>query len=228
MAKIAEGAATAQPDYARLTAAIASPGRPAAPRPVPPQRAACLEIAAAFAAAESVLENFEVLDADFARSTDAVVSRLKPSVAVKSSNAPSFPTSTRCRAGRRERLLLESVAREIRTNLGAIEQTLDAFFRDTSRQATLAALDEPIRQIRGRCWCSARTAPTPCWMNAPRPSAASPEPGFAVQPGDFGPVAKKLSALGYFVAQLQSGAADIDAIPRTTRYRATEETGAGH
>ncbi|MCF8179399.1 MAG: Hpt domain-containing protein, partial [Sulfuritalea sp.] len=38
------------------------------------------------------------------------------------------------------------------------------------------------------------------------------EPGFVAQAGDFEEVARKLSALGFFAAQLQGGSADIDAI----------------
>jgi chemosensory pili system protein ChpA (sensor histidine kinase/response regulator) len=38
------------------------------------------------------------------------------------------------------------------------------------------------------------------------------QPGFTAQAGEFEDVAKKLSALGFFVTQLQGGAADIDTI----------------
>ena len=213
VAKIAEeGAATAQPDYARLTAAILGQADQLRRDPSRHNEPLALEMATALLLAESVLENFESLDADFARSADAVVSRLEAVSRGEELEMLELPHLDAMSRRAQERLLLESVAREIRTNLGAIEQTLDAFFRDTSRQATLAALDEPIRQIQGALLVLGQDRANAVLDECAKAIRRFAEPGFAVQPGDFEDVAKKLSALGFFVAQLQSGTADIDAI----------------
>ncbi len=169
-------------------------------------------MATALLLAESVLENFQSLDDDFTRSTDAVVSRLDAVGRGEELGMLDLPHLDAMSRRAQERLLHESVAREIHSNLGAIEQTLDAFFRDPSRQSTLAALKQPIRQIQGALLVlgqnRANAVLTECALAIERFA----EPGFTAHAGDFEDVAKKLSALGFFVAQLQGGDADIDAL----------------
>ncbi|MCE9570502.1 MAG: Hpt domain-containing protein, partial [Rhodocyclales bacterium] len=212
-AKIAEeGAATGQPDYARLTAAILEQTDLLRRDPSRHNESMALEMATSLLLAESALENFQSLDADFARSADAVVSRLGALGRGEELGLLELPHLDAMSRRAQERLLLESVAREIRTNLGAIEQTLDAFFRDTSRQATLAALKQPIQQIQGALLVLGQDRANDVLAGCARAIEQFAEPGFAAQAGDFEDVARKLSALGFFVAQLQSGTADIDAI----------------
>ena len=212
-AKIAEeGAATGQPDYARLTAAILEETNLLRHDPTRHNEGVALEIATALLLAESALENFQSLDADFARSADAVAGRLAALGRGEELGMMELPHLDAMSRRAQERLLLESVAREIRSNLGAIEQTLDAFFRDTSRQATLAALSQPIRQIQGALMVLGQDRANAILTECALAIEHFAEPGFTAQAGDFEDVAKKLSALGFFVAQLQGGAADIDAI----------------
>ena len=212
-AKIAEvGAATGQPDYARLTAAILEQTDQLRRDPTRHNEAVALEIATALLLAESALENFQSLDADFAHSTTAVVERLAALGRGEELGMMDLPHLDAMSRRAQERLLLESVAREIRSNLGAIEQTLDAFFRDTSRQATLAALQQPIRQIQGALLVLGQDRANAVLAECARAIDSFAVPGFAPKAGDFEDVAKKLSALGFFVAQLQGGTADIDAI----------------
>ena len=212
-AKIAEeGTATGQPDYARLTAAILEQTDQLRRDPTRHNETMGLEVATALLLAESALENFQSLDADFTQSTKAVVERLAALGRGEELGMMDLPHLDAMSRRAQERLLLESVAREIRSNLGTIEQTLDAFFRDTTRQATLEALQQPIRQIQGALLVlgqdRANAVLAEC-ANAIKSFAAA---GFKPQAGDFEDVAKKLSALGFFVAQLQGGVADIDAI----------------
>ena len=212
-AKIAEeGAATGQPDYARLTATILEQTDQLRRDPTRHNDAVGLEIATALLLAESALENIQSLDADFARSADAVVSRLAALGRGEEVGTLELPHLDAMSRRAQERLLLESVAREIRSNLGAIEQTLDAFFRDTSRQATLPALKQPIRQIQGALLVLGQDRANVILGECAQAIENFAEAGFTPQAGDFEDVAKKLSALGFFVAQLQSGGADIDAI----------------
>ncbi|MDP3513194.1 MAG: Hpt domain-containing protein [Sulfuritalea sp.] len=212
-AKIAEeGAATGQPDYTRLTAAILEQTDQLRRDPTRHNESMALEIATALLLAESALENFQSLDADFAHSTRAVVERLAALGRGEELGMLDLPHLDAMSRRAQERLLLESVAREIRTNLGTIEQTLDAFFRDTSRQATLQALQQPIRQIQGALLVLGQDRANDILAECARAIEGFAAAGFTPQPGDFEDVAKKLSALGFFVTQLQGGAADIDAI----------------
>ena len=212
-AKIAEeGAATGQPDYARLTAAILQQTDQLRRDPTRHNDVMALEMATALLLAESALENFQTLDADFTHSTDTVVSRLAALGRGEELGMMELPHLDAMSRRAQERLLLESVAREIRSNLGAIETTLDAYFRDNSRQATLATIKQPVRQIQGALMVLGQDRANAVLGECAQAVEHFAEPGFKPQAGDFEEVAKKLSALGFFVAQLQGGAADIDAI----------------
>ena len=212
-AKIAEeGAATGQPDYVRLTAAILQQTDQLRRDPARHNDVMALEIATALVLAESALENFQSLDAEFAHSTDVVVNRLAALGRGEELGLMELPHLDAMSRRAQERLLLESVAREIRSNLGAIETTLDAYFRDTSRQATLATVAQPIRQIQGALMVLGQDRANTVLGECAHEIGRFAEPGFTPQAGDFEEVAKKLSALGFFVTQLQGGAADIDAI----------------
>ena len=139
-AKIAEeGAATGQPDYARLTAAILEQTDQLRRDPARHNEVLALEIATALVLAESALENFQSLDAEFAHATEIVVNRLAALGRGEELGMMDLPHLDAMSRRAQERLLLASVAREIRSNLGAIETTLDAYFRDTSRQAAQTA-----------------------------------------------------------------------------------------
>ncbi len=205
-----EGTATGQPDFARLTAVILEQTDWLRRDPARHNEVMGLEMATALLLAESALENFQSLDADFARSADAVVRRLAALRGGEELDMLEMPHLDSMSRRTQERHLLESVAREIRTNLGVIEQTLDDFFRDTSRQATLAALQQPIRQIQGALLVLGHDRANAVLGECAQAIENFADPGFTPQSGDFEDVAQKLSALGFFVAQLQSGTADID------------------
>ncbi len=212
-AKIAEeGTATGQADYLRLTAAILELADQLRRDPSRHNEIMAIEIATALLLAESALENFQSLDAEFAHSTDTVVERLAAVGRGEELGMLDLPHLDAMSRRAQERLLLESVAREIRSNLGAIETTLDAFFRDPTRQSTLAPLQQPIRQIQGALLVLGQDRANAVLTECASAIERFALPGFAAQPGEFEDVAKKLSALGFFVAQLQGGAADIDAI----------------
>jgi len=212
-AKIAEeGAATGQPDYARLTTAILEQTDQLRRDPTRHNETMALEIATALLLAESALENLQSLDDDFAHSADTVVNRLTALGRGEELGTLELPHLDAMSRRAQERLLLESVAREIRSNLGVIELTLDAFFRDPSRQATLAALGQPMRQIQGALSVLGQDRANAVLGECQRAIEHFAETGFTAQAGDFEDVARKLSALGFFVAQLQSGTADIDSI----------------
>ncbi len=211
--KIAEeGKATGQADYQRLTAAILDIADHLRRDPSRHNEILALEMATALLLAESALENFQSLDADFAHSADAVAERLAAVERGEELGMLELPHLDAMSRRAQERLLLESVAREIKTNLGAIETALDAFFRDSSKQAALAPLQTPIRQIQGALMVLGQDRASEVLSECAAAVTRFSQPGFTAQSGEFEDVAKKLSALGFFVTQLQGGSADIDAI----------------
>jgi chemosensory pili system protein ChpA (sensor histidine kinase/response regulator) len=226
VAKIAEeGAATGQSDYTRLTAAILEQTDQLRRDPSRHNEALALEIATALVLAESALENFQSLDAEFTDATEIVVDRLAALGRGEELGMMDLPHLDAMSRRAQERLLLESVAREIRANLGAIETTLDAYFRDTSRHGTLAGVAQPIRQVQGALMVLGQDRANAVLSECAQEIERFAAPGFTPQANDFENVAKKLSALGFFVTQLQSGAADIDAIltPPPVAKRVHEE-----
>ncbi len=212
-AKIAEeGKATGQADYQRLTAAVLEIADHLRRDPSRHNDILALEMATALLLAESALENFQSLDADFTHSVDAVVERLAAVERGEELGMLDLPHLDAMSRRAQERLLLESVAREIKSNLGTIETALDAFFRDSSKQAALPALQAPIRQIQGALLVLGQDRANQVLAECAAAIERFAQAGFTVQTGEFEDVAKKLSALGFFVTQLQGGGADIDAI----------------
>ena len=108
-----------------------------------------LEVATALLLADSALENFDRLDADFDSQAMAIAERL--AALLRGDQLAAFETPQLDAISQRaqERLLLSTVAREITSNLGTVEQTLDTFFRDVTKQPTLAALSKPLKQVEG-------------------------------------------------------------------------------
>ncbi|PKO84731.1 MAG: hybrid sensor histidine kinase/response regulator [Betaproteobacteria bacterium HGW-Betaproteobacteria-11] len=211
--KIAEEAAlTQQAAYIRLAESICRQADLLRRDPTRHNETLALEMATALLLAEAALDNFSTLDADFAQLTDIVSGRLDALSRGETLSTLELPHLDAMSRKAQERLLIESVAREIRTNLGAIEQTLDAFFRDPSRQATLAALQQPIRQIQGALAVLGESRAVDVLAECAAAIGHFAEPEVVPQPGEFEDVAQKLAALGFFVEQLQHGAADIDAI----------------
>src|SRR5258706_13464456 len=109
--------------------------------------ALAMEYATGLLLAESAIENFASLSADFPRQVEAMIARLD--AAQENRPAPAAPMLDEMARRAQERLLLAQVAREIQANLRHMEQVLDAFFRDHEKRADLATLAQDTRQITG-------------------------------------------------------------------------------
>ncbi len=109
--------------------------------------ALAMEYATGLLLAESAIENFASLSADFPRQVEAMIARLD--AAQENRPAPPAPMLDEMARRAQERLLLAQVAREIQANLRHMEQVLDAFFRDHEKRADLATLAQDTRQIMG-------------------------------------------------------------------------------
>ncbi len=110
--------------------------------------------------------------------------------------------------------LVNRVAAEIQANLGAIEQVLDAYFRDSRRRPELAALERPLQQVLGAFEMlgelRARDALAGCAQSIRRLE----EPDYVARSEDFESIAQTLSGLGFYLEGLLLGEGDFDAAMR--------------
>jgi len=140
-----KSAAIGDASLSTLTAALASRLDKLATGAIPD--ALAMEYATGLLLAESAIENFASLSADFPRQVEAMIARLD--AAQENRPAPPAPMLDEMARRAQERLLLAQVAREIQANLRHMEQVLDAFFRDHEKRADLATLAQDTRQIMG-------------------------------------------------------------------------------
>jgi len=173
--------------------------------------AVAMEVATALLLIENAIENFGRLGDEFAQQVALMRSRLQGCMQGKMPEgaAPMLDEMSR-RA--QERLLMTQVVGEIQASLRAVEQALDAFFRDSSTRGELAALDKPVRQVLGALTMlnedRAAAALSTCAAEIQRFASSDYAPAQA----DFERVAGTLSGIGFYVDALQHGKADFDAI----------------
>jgi chemosensory pili system protein ChpA (sensor histidine kinase/response regulator) len=201
-----------QADFARLAAALAAYANQVRKDPLRHGEASALEVATALLLAESALENFAALGAEFAHQTDVICARLDALARGETVPQGEIPHLDEMSRRAQERRLMSTVAKEILVNLGVVEQTLDAFFRDPTRTAELAGLTRHIGQIEGALAVLGQERALAVLHEAALGIRKFTQEGYTPDQADFEAVASKLSALGFFVEKLQSGAADIDAI----------------
>ncbi|MBK6632362.1 MAG: Hpt domain-containing protein [Betaproteobacteria bacterium] len=197
---------------AHLVAGVAEAAQWLRKDPLKQNDTMAMEVATALLLAENALENYEQLGEDFPQQVAIVIDRLGTLMRGEPLAGMSAPLLDEMSRHAQERLMLSQVAREILTNLAQIEQTLDAFFRDTSRRDELSALAGPLKQIEGALVIlgqdKAVTLLREC--EARIKDFASPET--LPQQLEFEEVAHNLSGLGFFVEALQHGPADLDVI----------------
>lgn len=206
------GADIGQADIGKLTAALSTLADVLRRDPSRHNDSMAIEVATALLLADTALENFDGLDADFGHQVDTVTARLDAVQRNETLGELALPQLDAMSRRAQERLLLATVAREMSANLGNIEQTLDAYFRDPTKQATLTTLSRPIKQVEGALVMLSQDRAGAILQECAAQiiDLAAGEPA---TPADFEDLARKLSALGFFVEQLESGSTpDIDAI----------------
>ena len=142
-----KSAAIGEPSFSTLAAALAGGLDKLAAGAVPD--ALAMEYATGLLLAESAIENFASLSADFPRQVEAMIARLNAARENRPVTTAAAPMLDEMARRAQERLLLAQVAREIQANLRHMEQVLDAFFRDHEKRADLATLGQDTRQIMG-------------------------------------------------------------------------------
>ena len=215
-------------DLALLVSALSSVTVWVAEDPGRVTESIALETATALLLAESAVDNFSRLPAEFSSQVVAMGARLNASLYGQVADAPDVPMLDEMSRKAQERLLMAQVVAEIKSNLAQIESTLDGFFRDAGRRGELASLDGLIRQVSGALSIlgadRAVAALAACHAEIERFAGDAYAPELA----DFQAVAQTMSGLGFFIEALQHGPADFDALmrpiaPRRPRGEATGE-----
>lgn len=108
-----------------------------------------------------------------------------------------------------ERLFFNQLAREILTNLGQIEQTLDSFFRDPEQRESLSTLSGPLKQIEGAFAVLGEMQAVELVTHNAAEIARFASQEQTPDPAEFDQLAHQLSALGFYVEALKSGPARL-------------------
>jgi len=194
---------------ARLILDVADAMRKA---PLAHNEAIGLEVATGMLLMQDALVSFQRLGADFAGQVDTVASRLDAARSGQPLAAMELPHLDRMSRRAQERLLMAQVVKEIQVNLSAIEQALDAFFRDQTKTAELPNLARPIKQIEGALLVLGQDRAVAVLKECEALISPFGQESYTPRQDDFEEVAAKLAAIGFFAERLQHGPADIDAI----------------
>ncbi len=163
-----------------------------------------MEVATTLLLAESAADSFANLGTEFAQQVVLMHGRIAACIKGETPRA-GVPVLDEISRRAQERLLMAQVVSEIQASLRAIEQALDAFFRDTAKQGDLVTLDKPIRQVLGALTMlnedRAAAALSGCAAEIHRFARGDYVPA----PADFERVASTLSGLGFYVDALQHG-----------------------
>jgi len=171
-----------------------------------------MEVATTILLLENAQEHFKRLGTDFAQQVDLMVARLYACIAGKPlSGDEAIPLLDDMTRRAQERLLIGQVGREIQSNLGQIEQSLDSFFRDPAKGHDLAQLDGPVKQIAGALAMLGHFAAVNSLTECGARIKEFAQPDYRPVSEDFEAVATQLSVLGFFVDALQHGETDFDA-----------------
>ncbi len=199
-------------DLTRLATVIIGTADHLRKAPLSHNESIALELATALLLMDNAIDGFQRLNNEFAEQVTVVANRLIAAQNGEPLTAMELPHLDRMSRQAQERLLMSQVVKEILANLGTVEQALDAFFRDQSKTAELAGLDKSIKQIEGTLAVLGQERALALLQECEGVISGFSGEGYEPRHADFEDVASKLSALGFFVEQLQHGPADIDAI----------------
>ncbi|HRD87478.1 MAG TPA: Hpt domain-containing protein [Accumulibacter sp.] len=201
-----------QPDFLRLTRAIADVATFLGQSPARHGEALAMENATAILLAQNAQENLQYLDSSFTHQVDVMAARIRDCIAgtplPPESELPALDEMSR---QAQEKMLVGQVAREITNNLAQIEQVLDGFFRDASKRGDLVQLDAPLRQVIGALTMMRHEGAVAVLRHCAAEVARFSEPAYETQQADFEQLAEQLSLVGFFVDAMQTGAADFEA-----------------
>jgi chemosensory pili system protein ChpA (sensor histidine kinase/response regulator) len=223
LAAVAEEAG--QPDFLRLTRAIAEVATFLGQAPARHSEALAMENATAILLAQNAQENLQYLGSSFTHQVDVMAARIRDCIAgtplPPESELPALDEMSR---QAQEKMLVGQVAREITNNLAQIEQVLDGFFRDADKRGDLVQLDAPLRQVIGALTMMRHEGAVGVLRHCTAEVARFSDPAYEPQQADFERLAEQLSLIGFFVDAMQTGTTDFDAF--VSRMRASGEPAA--
>ncbi|HCV13393.1 MAG TPA: hybrid sensor histidine kinase/response regulator [Candidatus Accumulibacter sp.] len=209
-----------QPDFRRLTRAIAEVASFLGQSPARHSEALAMENATAILLAQNAQENIQYLGSSFTHQVDVMAARIRDCIAgtplPPESELPALDEMSR---QAQEKMLVGQVAREITSNLAQIEQVLDGFFRDADKRADLLQLDAPLRQVIGALTMMRHEGAVAVLRHCTAEVSRFSDPAYEPQQVDFEQVAEQLSLVGFFVDAMQTGAVDFEAF--VSRMRAS-------
>ena len=209
-------------DYRRLAQAIAVAANWLSGDGSRRSDALAMEVATAILLAQNAQENFQRLGGDFAYQVDVTVARIHGCIAGTPPQPGSeIPLLDEMSRRAQEKLLVGQVAREIQSNLAQIEQVLDAFFRDDTRRADLAALQTPLHQVAGALTIMRQEGAVAALRQCADDILRFADPDYVPQEADFERVASELSLIGFFVDAMQHGAGDFATFVRQMQSSVT-------
>ena len=169
-----------------------------------------MEYATALLLAESAFENYSNLSPDFPNQVDAMLARLDAARQGRPSAGGGVPMLDEMSKRAQERVLLAQVGREIQANLRHMEQVLDAFFRDNSKRAELAALAKDSAQIRGALRILGLDDADRLLALCEAQIATYADSATAVSNDDLELLAESLSGLGFYIEAVEQQRPDRD------------------
>lgn len=166
-----------------------------------PSESDALEFATGLLLVDNALAVYPAIHDDFLLQVDAILARLQ-----NPDNAPELPQLDSVSREAYEKLLLTQLAQEIRSNLLAVEEVLDGFFRDPENKEALDQIHAPLRQVEGALLMLDRNAAVSLLKECERRIAAYmvPEAATPTQ-AELEDLAEALSSLGFYVNDLEQG-----------------------
>ncbi|WP_028456464.1 hybrid sensor histidine kinase/response regulator [Chitinilyticum litopenaei] len=193
----AKQAALALPELARLCSGLQQSLTLAADAV---SEAFALEFATGLLLADHALAAYPLQADDFELQVDALLARLQ-----NPGQGGDLPHLDVVSQAAQERLLLAQLAHEMRINLRDLEEVLDAFFRNPEARADLGRAEPMLRQVQGALMMLERPLAVSlleeCRLRIQR-YAGTDE---AIEQQELERLAEALSALGFFVDDLEQG-----------------------
>ncbi|MCX7893383.1 MAG: Hpt domain-containing protein, partial [Burkholderiales bacterium] len=207
----ARAAELGNPELASLADGIAAVARALAAHPERAGDAVSMEVATTLLLVENAVEKFGSLAPEFAQQAQTMRARLDACARGEAPTAaPEVELLDEMSRRAQERLLMAQVVGEIQANLRAIEQALDAFFRDPAKRAELGALDKPVKQVLGALTILNEDRAAGVLADAGQHIRRFAAPDYEPVQADFEAIAGALSGLGFYVDALAHGRADFD------------------
>ncbi|MCB1899244.1 MAG: Hpt domain-containing protein [Rhodocyclaceae bacterium] len=207
---IEAGGALGRPAFRRLLGKLSEVVSWLRQDPLRFDEALALEVASAIMLAETALDTGRVPDTAFASQVAQCEARLEALTGqtdVQDLATGDLPDAV---LQAQERMALSQLSREMQVNLAQVEQTLDDFFRRPERRGALPALQTPLKQIEGALNLLGESRAVEVVKDCAGRIAVLAEGATESETDDYEYLAHHLSALGFFIGELQRGQADLD------------------